>query len=276
MTYDSDPPRLRVSGSPDDPLVQALEEARLELPSKEQLAVVAARFSPMEGGAAGAGAPISIGRTRLRAKSMQAGAVALALAMGAAATVMMRGHFPFVSAPQIEARTLPVPPASAPHETVTRQPRHGEQNVVPTAEESKEAPPEVKARNTGPSPSVHREHPSTRATVRPSQADLPSSDVDGPRTPEAEAALLGRAHQALAADPSRALALTEEHRRDYPAGLLGQESDLIAIEALAALGRTGEAQDRAARFRSRYPSSAHLRRIDRLLGDPGTATAPAP
>ena len=96
MTYDSDPPRLRVSGSADDPLVQALEEARLELPSKEQLAVVAARFLPVEGSAADRSAPLSIGRARLRAKSMQAGAVALALAMGAAAaTVIMRGHFPF-------------------------------------------------------------------------------------------------------------------------------------------------------------------------------------
>jgi hypothetical protein len=276
MTYDGDPPRLRMSGSPDDPLVQALEEARLELPSKEQLAAVAARFSPMEGSPADAGAPMSIRRARLRAKSMQAGAVAVALAMGAAATVMMRGHLPFVSAPKVEPQTVPVLPASAPHEKATRQPRHGELNVAPTVEEPKEAPPEVKARSTAPSPSVHREHPSTHETARPSQADLPSSDGDGQRTPEAEAALLGRAHQALAADPSRALALTEEHRRDYPAGLLGQESDLIAIEALAALGRSGEARDRAARFRARYPSSAHLRRIDRLLGDPGTATTPAP
>jgi hypothetical protein len=276
MTYDSDPPRLRVSGSPDDPLVQALEEARLELPSKEQLAVVAARFSPVEGGAADR-APISIGRARLRAKSMQAGAVALALAMGAAATVMMRGHFPFVSTPKVEPVLLPSPPASAPQEKATPRPRRAEREVAPTAEEPKEAPPpEEKPRNSGPSPSVRREHATAHEATRPSQADLPSSDVDGARTPEAEAALLGRAHHALGADPSRALALTEEHRRDYPAGLLGQESDLIAIEALAALGRTGDARDRAARFRARYPSSAHLRRIDRLLGEPNGATTPTP
>lgn len=276
MTYDSDPPRLRLSGSPDDPLVQALEEARLELPSKEQLAVVAARFSPADGGA-GDRAPLSIGRGRLRAKSMQAGAVALALAMGAAATVMMRGHFPFVSARKVEPAALPSPPASAPLEKVTPKPRRVERDVAPTAEEPKEAPPpEVKPRNVGPSPSVRREHANTREAERPSQADLPSSDVDGTRNPEAEAALLGRAHNALASDPSRALALTEEHRRDYPAGLLGQESDLIAIEALAALGRTGDARDRAALFRARYPSSAHLRRIDRLLGEPGGETTPTP
>jgi hypothetical protein len=110
--------------------------------------------------------------------------------------------------------------------------------------------------------------------VLPSQGDLPASDVDGPATPEAETALLGRAHQALASDPARALALTAEHRREYPSGLLRQESDLIAIEALEALGRHEEARTSAARFRARYPSSAHLRRLDRLLGEADVSGSP--
>ena len=92
--------------------------------------------------------------------------------------------------------------------------------------------------------------------------------MDGVRSPDAEIALLGRAHQALSSNPARALSLTEQHRRDYPSGALGQESDVIAIEALVALGRTGEAEAAAARFRARYPSSAHLRRLDRLVGQP--------
>jgi hypothetical protein len=274
MTYDSDPPRLRLSGSPGDPLVLALEEARLDLPSEEQLAEIASRLLPANGSGSGRDAPISIGRGRLRAKSLQAGAIALVLAMGAAAAVMMRAHLPFVSAPNVAPP--PSPPAAAPTAPPEKamRPRRTDVNAVaPTAE----APPPVEAskpRSAIPAPTAHGAPASTHQTVRPSQADLPSSEVDGPPTAETEAALLDRAHQSLAADPSRALTLTEEHRRDYPSGALGQESDLIAIEALAALGRLGEAGDRAAHFRERYPRSAHLRRIDRLLGEPTGAPPP--
>jgi hypothetical protein len=98
--------------------------------------------------------------------------------------------------------------------------------------------------------------------------------VDGLRTPETETALLGRAHQALSSDPAHALSLTAQHQREYPSGVLRQESDLIAIEALEALGRHAEARASAASFRSRYPSSAHLRRLDRLLGDEGEGAPP--
>jgi hypothetical protein len=273
MTYDSDPPRLRLSGSPGDPLVLALEEARLDLPSEEQLAEIASRLLPADGSSSGRGAPSSIGRGRLRAKSVQAGAIALALAMGAAAAVMMRAHLPFMSTPKVAPAPLaPAAQTTAPPEKAPR-PRRNVVNVVAPTTEAPSPAESSKPRSAIPAPTAHGAPASTHQ-VRPSQADLPSSDVDGPPTAEAEAALLDRAHQSLAADPSRALALTEEHRRDYPSGALGQESDLIAIEALAGLGRLGEARDRAAHFRERYPSSAHLRRIDRLLGEPAGATPP--
>jgi len=275
MTYDSDPPRLRVSGHADDPLVQALEDARRELPTSEQLAALAARVIPSGGRVALRGARISLGRARLRAKSMQAAAVALALAMGVGATVMMRGRFSFTAAPKVETKPPSPPRAVVPHEKPPQKRARTEESVVaPSAEPPKDEPPPTevgKHHGVVAQPSAHH----VLATDRPSRADLPSSDVDGLSAAEDEAALLGRAQQALSGNPASALALTEEHRRAYPSGALGQESEVIAIEALAELGRVGEARSRADVFRAKYPSSAHLRRIDRLLGAPGVATPPS-
>ena len=170
---------------------------------------------------------------------------------------------PGVSGTAAPAKRTPVAPAArVQEEAPSDQP---EQVESPT-------PPVGRIRTTGsanPAASTLR-----REDSRPSQADLPASDVDGPGTPETETALLGRAHQALASDPARALSLTAQHQREYPSGVLRQESDLIAIEALEALGRHAEARASAASFRARYPSSAHLRRLDRLIGEDGEGVPP--
>lgn len=82
------------------------------------------------------------------------------------------------------------------------------------------------------------------------------------RRPE-EIGLLSRAQQALVAQPALAFTLAERHRRLFPDGLLAQEREVIAIEALRGLQRTAEAEARAQRFRARYPRSAHLPRVER-------------
>lgn len=82
------------------------------------------------------------------------------------------------------------------------------------------------------------------------------------RPAESEAELLERARGALASNPSRALALTEQHRTRFPGGVLTQEREVIAIEALKRLGRTDEAARRAADFARRYPGSAYRKKLD--------------
>jgi len=57
-----------------------------------------------------------------------------------------------------------------------------------------------------------------------------------------------------------------EHRRRFGDGTLAQEREVLAIDALTRLGRETNAGDRAARFHSRWPRSAHRRRIDVILG----------
>ncbi|HET9932854.1 MAG TPA: hypothetical protein VFQ35_19255 [Polyangiaceae bacterium] len=81
-----------------------------------------------------------------------------------------------------------------------------------------------------------------------------------------EATLLEQARRALASDPRRALALTQRHQALYPRGVLVQEREVIAIEALRRLGREGQASDRANSFEKSYPDSAHRRAVEKGLG----------
>jgi hypothetical protein len=80
-----------------------------------------------------------------------------------------------------------------------------------------------------------------------------------------EPQLIERARKALASEPRRALLLTQEHQRRFPAGALSVERDVIALEALARAGQTGEAKRRAVAFEAKYPKSIHLPRVHALL-----------
>ncbi|MEY4511709.1 MAG: hypothetical protein RLZZ450_3831, partial [Pseudomonadota bacterium] len=64
-----------------------------------------------------------------------------------------------------------------------------------------------------------------------------------------------------ARDPRAAQRLLEQHATRFPAGVLGPEREVLAIEVLRALGQTAEAEQRLNAFRARYPNSMHLRRL---------------
>ncbi len=83
---------------------------------------------------------------------------------------------------------------------------------------------------------------------------------------ESEASFLRRTRAALADDPALALRMTDEHASRYRQGVLAQEREVIAIDALVRIGRRDEARARASAFRVRYPSSAHASRVDALVG----------
>ena len=77
-----------------------------------------------------------------------------------------------------------------------------------------------------------------------------------------EASLLEQARRALNGSPSYALQLANQHRARYPHGILAQEREVIAIEALRRLHRSSEAEQRAAGFSKAFPGSAHQRMVD--------------
>ena len=63
-------------------------------------------------------------------------------------------------------------------------------------------------------------------------------------------------------DASGALAQLADLQRAVPGGILGQEREALAIEALAKSGRSGEAQSRARAFLLAYPQSPHAARVE--------------
>jgi hypothetical protein len=93
------------------------------------------------------------------------------------------------------------------------------------------------------------------APARPVTATNPAWD---------EPALIEKARRALASDPKQALALSREHQRRFPAGVLSAEREVIAIEAAARLGSASDAMARADAFEKRFPQSIHLPRIRAL------------
>jgi hypothetical protein len=57
-----------------------------------------------------------------------------------------------------------------------------------------------------------------------------------------EASLLEAARAALSTDPSRVMALLDEHARTFPRAQLATERNVLRIEALRRLGRIDEAR----------------------------------
>jgi hypothetical protein len=90
-----------------------------------------------------------------------------------------------------------------------------------------------------------------------------SASASAPARSEIE--ILREAQAALASSPTRALALTDEHARAHPKGSMGQEREMIRIQALVALGRRDEARALAKAFKERHPSSAYAQRLDSML-----------
>ena len=169
--------------------------------------------------------------------------VALAGAIGGAIWLARDGGTSADPSPPAPAATSAAPAVSSPP-------------LLPLPVTSIEAPPLVTA-----TASMSARRPSASAPLR--------SSADTDALPPPEAALLSRAHdELLRGAPDKALATTAEHERAHPRGALAQEREVIAIEALVALGRRDEARRRAASFHRVYPGSSHGDRIDRLVGQP--------
>jgi hypothetical protein len=90
----------------------------------------------------------------------------------------------------------------------------------------------------------------------------PAQVLTAPRAPS-EAALLVEARRKLGASPAEALAVLDQHAQRFATGMLAPEREVMAIEALRALGHATEADKRTQAFRQKYPDSLHLRRLDR-------------
>lgn len=78
----------------------------------------------------------------------------------------------------------------------------------------------------------------------------------------AETQLIRQAHQAIVSgNVKQALALLDEHARQFPAGILTEERVATQIIAHCRLGQFADAQARLTRFASTWPQSPHLARV---------------
>jgi len=95
---------------------------------------------------------------------------------------------------------------------------------------------------------------------RPRASRSPALDLEGERR------LILAARAALTqGEPALAVESLTEHRRRFAGGLLGEERELLWIQALLALGRRDAATRRADRFRRAHSGSIHLPVLDALL-----------
>jgi hypothetical protein len=229
---EQDPTRLREFGSGAPEGLRALFDAGAsDLPSDAELARVAARLDATLAAPNGS-APNS---------GLSTGAkigIAAAVAVGVAALVAGLGTKP---APE------PPPPSSA--------------RVTPPGEVSVEEPVGQAPSQVAPTESTPALPPSAPSPEATRGARGPAAEAPA-RPAESEAAFLERARTALASNPALALSLANQHRSRYPSGVLGQEREVIAIEALKRLGRTSEAERRSSEFSNRYPGSAYRQKLD--------------
>jgi hypothetical protein len=139
------------------------------------------------------------------------------------------------------------------------------------------APPRVlvapPAPAIAPSAPARSEPPATSAAAPAAPAlrsTKPSAPAHtGPPTPSAseEALLVAAAEAQLrGGHPAAALALYEQHLREYPQGALRQESQNGRAVALCGVGRTAEARAYVELFAARHPSSPSLLRMRRACG----------
>jgi hypothetical protein len=78
--------------------------------------------------------------------------------------------------------------------------------------------------------------------------------------------ILDGARSALARGaPNEALAAVDRHAATYPRGALREEREALAVKALAAAGRSGEARARGERFRAEFPRSVSLASVNATL-----------
>ncbi|GEN12006.1 hypothetical protein SAMN05443572_113298 [Myxococcus fulvus] len=269
-----EPVRLLEESSDASPeLRELLGSALDDGPSAAQLASLAARLAPLQpppSPAAPAPAPVAPAPAPLAGGATVVAGLKLKVLVGVAALAGAAGSF---QVGRVYERAQPPAVTQAPRETAPVERPRSEvppEAVVP-------APPVAQVPTPSPvpaAPSVERAPTPVPPRTSPPRA-LQKPVVEPP--PEAGASsaedeellLIDDAHRALQRGAAEeALSLLGGHASRFQAGTLAQEREVLAIEALMLLGRRAEAQRRAGDFQTKYPTSSHLVRLQKLLLPP--------
>jgi len=96
----------------------------------------------------------------------------------------------------------------------------------------------------------------------------PAEEDPRMQTLAAEMRMLNRARTLLGEHPAEAIGVIDDHRRQYPEGVLREEREAFAIEALLALERVEEAERRYIDFLREFPDSEHREHLQRAMQRP--------
>jgi hypothetical protein len=133
---------------------------------------------------------------------------------------------------------------------------------APAAPAEDATPPTAAVQATASSPL----RPAVNA-IRAASRSAPAQDRSKVPAPDDEARVVLAARSALrGGDCGAALRLLEEARTSGGPGLLAEERDVLAVEALACSGRTDEARSRAVAFLAAHPGSMHAGAMQRIAG----------
>ena len=234
-----EPPRLFELPDTPEALKSGLEEASRDALGAESVGRIADGVVQSVGagaGAPGSGGAVGAGGSGALAKVL-AGVAGAGLVAGVAWLAM-----------RDEPRSEPVMTSSAPS------------MVVETADTSQQSLREL------PADSV--EIPPTPPEIKTAPKSKPAASPAAKKGDSLaeEHRLLRAARGALPKDPARALALAREHERKFPQGILAQEREVIAIQALAAMGRGDDAREKADGFDEAYPGSPHRNPVNEATG----------
>ena len=234
MTDPDDPSRLSDATGPAG-LRDVLRSAQADVGTDAQLARLAQRLGPI------LGPPVPVTPAAASATGLS-GAAKLGLA--GLALIAAGGGAWLVSA------SHPAGPPPAPSPTHALAPPAAD--VTPPVISATPAPAAPASEAVVADPS-----PPTAASV---PAKLPAKPT--PLAQPSEAELLEQARAAMKVDPARALQRANEHAAHFPRGVLVQEREVIAIQALRKLGRNAEADRRAQVFAKAFPGSAFARKLN--------------
>jgi hypothetical protein len=179
------------------------------------------------------------------ATSLKVVGSAIAAAVGSSALLFA------LSQPASEPSTAPSAP---PPVMAAPQPPVAAPALTPSADIALEPAPAVSAAP------VAAPLPRANKSAAPAPSAAPSSASE-------EALLVATAEAQLrSGHAAAALALYEQHLREYPKGALRHESQSGRIVALCGVGRGAEARAEIERFAARHPSSPSLLRMQRACG----------
>ncbi len=258
MTHEQDPPRwgAATNGLPES-LVVGLEEARGVLPGADRLARMREGLAPLltVSAAASVGAVVqgsTVAQAGISGSGTIAGKTAVSAGLGSKLWV------PWLLLGGVVAATVVGVVAI----------RSAQVSETPSASRARSAMPSSAMPSSASGPALGQERTQEVAVpklprVHPSSAIAESGHEAGSLAPEAR--LLAQARAQLSTDPRATLGACEQHQREFSRGVLSQEREVLAVEALVRLGRSAQAQARVARFRAKFSGSPHLPRLEALV-----------